>query len=564
MSNVNLDPSASTDNPAPQEESSFADMLSNFDRQHADGKRGDSVTGTVVSFGAEAILVDVGRKIEGSLPLSRWRETEQGEPQTGATLTVTIGPRNEEGYYELSTLKIQRPKDWSGLQKAFAEKGNIAGIVIEQVKGGFRVDVGVRAFMPASRSGVRDPAEMEALVGQEIRCRITKLNVEEEDLVVDRRVILEEQEAQRREQVLGELREGAIIRGKVRNVMDFGAFIDLGGIDGLLHVADISYARVSKASDAVKVGDELEVKILKVDPAAKKISVGLKQLQEDPWTTAARTFHVGDRISGTVSRLTDFGAFIELLPGVDGLIHVSELSWDKRVRKPGDLLKIGERVETVILQTNAEERRISLGYKQILGDPWDAATQKFPLGSLVEGPITNVAGFGVFIDLGDGIEGMVHISDITNEKRLNHPKEKLAKGQMVKGVVLEVDRERRRIRLGMKQLEPTTLDGFISEHQTGETVSGRLVEVHGNKATVELGEGVMGTCELKATAAPAEIPDEVKATDVSSLTAMLAAKWKQGGSAGPAKETARAGQVRSFRISYLDASKRLIQLELAG
>jgi small subunit ribosomal protein S1 len=564
MSNLNLDPSASIDNPGPQEESSFAEMLSNFDRQHADGNRGDSVTGTVVSVGSEVILVDVGRKIEGSLPVSKWRETEQGEPQTGTTLTVTIGPRNEEGYYELSTVKIQRPRDWSGLQKAFAEKGNIAGVVMEQVKGGFRVDVGVRAFMPASRSGVRDPAEMEALVGQEIQCRITKLNVEEEDLVVDRRVVLEEQDAQRREQAFGELREGAVVRGRVRTVMDFGAFIDLGGIDGLLHVGDISYTRVTKASDVVNVGDELDVKILKVDPATKKISVGLKQLQEDPWTTAARTFHVGDRVSGTVSRLTDFGAFIELLPGVDGLLHVSELSWDKRVRKPGDLLKIGERVETVILQVNAEERRISLGYKQILGDPWDTVTQKFAVGSVVEGPITNVAAFGVFIDLGDGIEGMVHISDITNEKRLNHPKEKLAKGQTIKGVVLEMDRERRRIRLGMKQLEPTTLDGFISEHQKGETVSGRLVEVHGNKATVELGEGVMGTCQLKATADPAPTPEETKAIDVSSLSAMLAAKWKQGGSAGPAREMARAGQVRSFRISNLDAAKRLIELELAS
>jgi small subunit ribosomal protein S1 len=561
MSNVNLDPS---DTPAPPEESSFADMLSNFDRQHADGNKGDAVTGTVVSVGAEVILVDIGRKIEGSLPVSKWRETEQGEPQTGATLNVTVGPRNEEGYYELSTVKVQRPKDWSGLQKAFAGKENIAGIVIEQVKGGFRVDVGVRAFMPASRSGVRDAAEMEALVGQEIQCRITKLNVEEEDLVVDRRVILEEREAQRREQAFGELREGAIIRGKVRNIMDFGAFIDLGGIDGLLHVADISYARVSKASDILKVGDELDVKILKVDPATKKISVGLKQLQEDPWTIAARTFHVGDRVSGTVSRLTDFGAFIELLPGVDGLIHVSELSWDKRVRKPGDLLKIGEPVETVILQTNAEERRISLGYKQILGDPWDTITQKFPVGSVIEGPVTNVAAFGVFVDLGDGIEGMVHISDITNEKRLNHPKEKLAKGQAVKGMVLEIDPERRRIRLGMKQLEPTTLDGFISEHQAGETVTGRLVEVHGNKATVELGEGVMGTCQLKANADSAPIPEETKTADVSSLGAMLAAKWKQGGSAGPVKETARPGQLRSFRISHLDAAKRLIELELAS
>jgi small subunit ribosomal protein S1 len=560
----NLDPSASTEDSAREEESSFADMLSNFDRRHADENKGDTVTGTVVSVGAEVILVDVGRKIEGSLPVTKWRETEQGEPHIGTAVNVTIGPRNEEGYYELSTVKVQRPKDWSGLQRAFAERENIAGIVTEQVKGGFRVDVGIRAFMPASRSGVRNALEMKALVGQEIQCRITKLDVEGEDLVVDRRVILEEQEAQRREQAYGALWEGAVVHGKVRSVMDFGAFIDLGGIDGLLHVADISYARVSKANDAVNVGDELDVKILKVDPVTKKISVGLKQLQEDPWTIAARSFHVGDRITGTVSRLTDFGAFIELLSGVDGLIHVSELSWDKRLRKPGDLLKVGERVETVILQVNAEERRISLGYKQILGDPWEMVPQKFAVGSVVEGPITNIPAFGVFIDLGDGIEGMVHISDITSEKRLNHPKEKLAKGQTVKGVVLEVDRERRRIRLGMKQLEPTTLDGFISEHQTGETVSGRLIEVHGNKATVELGEGVVGTCLFTAAPAPAAIQEENKFTDVSSLSAMLAAKWKQGGSTGPAKETALPGQVRSFRISHLDAAKRLIKLELAS
>ncbi len=564
MSNLNLDPSVPAANPEPQEESSFAEMLSNFDQQHGDGTGGDTVTGTVVSVDPEVILVDVGRKIEGSLPVSKWRETGQSEPQPGAVVTVTVGPRNEEGYYQLSTVSVERPKDWSGLQKAFAEKKNIAGVVAEQVKGGFRVDLGVRAFMPASRSGVRDAAEMEALVGQEIECRITKLDIDKEDLVVDRRVILEEQEAQRREQSFRELQEGAIIRGKVRNVMDFGAFIDLGGVDGLLHVADISYARIGKASDVVNQGDELEVKILKIDLAAKKISVGLKQLQEDPWTTAGRTFHVGDRVSGTVSRLTDFGAFLELLPGVDGLIHISELSWDKRVRKPADLLKIGERVETVILQMNTEERRIGLGYKQVLGNPWDTASRKFPVGSPVEGPVTNLTAFGAFIDLGDGIEGMVHISDITNEKRLNHPKEKLAKGQTVKAAVLEVDRDRRRIRLGMKQLEPTSVDDFISEHQRGETVSGRLVEVQGNKATVELGEGVMGTCQLKAAQDTSAAPPPAKATDVASLSAMLAAKWKQSGPATRAKELARAGQVRSFRIANLDLDKGLIELELAS
>ena len=569
MSNANLDPFLSGDSADPisanqPDESSFAEMLSNFEQQHAEGAGGETVNGTIVSVQADNILIDIGRKIEGSLSVERWRETQTGDPAVGASVMVSVGPRNEEGYYELSTIKVARPKDWSGLQHAFAEKKTISGTAVEQVKGGFRVDVGVRAFMPASRSGVREMADMAALVGQEIQVRITKLDVEKEDVVVDRRVVLEEQEAQKREHKFAELREGAVVRGTVRNVMDFGAFVDIGGVDGLLHVVDMSYSRVGKASDVVKPGDELEVKILKIDPGTRKISLGVKQLHEDPWTVAARSFHVGDRVSGTVQRLADFGAFVELLPGVDGLIHLSELSWDKRVRKPGDLLKVGERVDAVVLQVNPAERRISLGYKQALGNPWDTVPEKYPAGATVEGPVTNLTPFGAFIDLGDGIEGMVHISDITNEKRIDHPREKLAKGQTVKAVVLEVDRERQRIRLGMKQLEPTTVDHYISEHQTGETVSGRLIEVRGDRAKVELGEGVIGTCQLKQ-AQEAMSGTPVAAADVGSLSAMLAAKWKQGGgSSERGKEGARAGQVRSFRIASLDPGKKLIELELAS
>lgn len=564
MSNVNFDPSLPGESVTPHQDSTFAEMLSSFEQQHAGGANGETITGTIVSVGPEVILIDVGRKIEGSLPLSKWHETQELEPKPGLTVPVSVGPRNEDGYYELSTFKVERPRDWSGLEAAFANKRTIAGTVVEQVKGGFRVDVGVRAFLPASRSGIREADDMPNLVGQEIQCRITKLDVEKEDVVVDRRAVLEEEQAERRHQAFSELREGAVVRGTVRSVMDFGAFIDLGGVDGLLHVMDMSYSRVSKAGDVVKPGDELEVKILKIDPANKKISLGLKQLQDDPWTIAARKFQVGDRTSGTVSRLTDFGAFVELLPGVDGLIHLSELSWNKRVRKPGDLLKPGERVEVVILQVNAAERRIGLGYKQALGDPWEAVPQKFPAGTVVEGQITSLTPFGAFLELEDGIEGMVHISDVTSEKRIDHPKDKLAKGQTVKAVVLDVDRERRRLRLGIKQLEPTTVDNYISEHQPGETVSGRVVEIHGDRARVELGEGVMATCQLKRMEDNSAAPKEPKAADVSSLSAMLAAKWKQGGPAGASREGARAGQVRSFRISHLDSSKKLIELELAS
>jgi small subunit ribosomal protein S1 len=565
MSNVNLEPVVPADDDMSSgQDASFAEILSSFEQQHADERGSETVTGTIVSVTPETVLVDVGRKIEGSLPISKWREIDKSEPKIGDTMIVSVGPRNEEGYYTLSTVKVSRPKDWSGLEAALAEKRTIAATVVEQVKGGFRVDIGVRAFMPASRSGVREMSEMEALVGQEIQCRITKLDVEKEDVVVDRRVVLEEEQARRRQEAFEELREGAVVRARVRTVMDFGAFLDLGGTDGLLHVTDMSYARVAKASDMLKPGDELEVKILKIDPASKKIALGLKQLQEDPWAAAARTLHVGDRVNGTVSRLTDFGAFVELLPGVDGLIHLSELSWNRRVRKPGDLLKAGERVEAVILQVNAEERRIGLGYKQVLGDPWDSIAQRFPAGSVVEGPVTNVAQFGAFVELEDGIEGLVHISDITNEKRLDHPRERLAKGQKVRAMVLEIDRERRRLRLGMKQLEPTTLDHYIAAHREGETVSGRLVEVRGDRAKVELGEGVMATCRLKEPENPAPKQGQPRSSDVSSLGAMLAAKWKQGGGPAQAKETAQAGQVRSFRISSLDAAKHLIELELAS
>jgi small subunit ribosomal protein S1 len=540
-----------------EENAEFAELLSNFERQPGGG--------TIVSIGPEAIVVDIGRKIEGILPLAEWREARDGSPSIGDVIGVSVGPRTEEGYYELSIRKVERPKDWSGLEAAFEAKRSIRGTVAEQVKGGFRVDIGVRAFLPASRSGVRDAADMPKLVGQEIECRITKLDQEKEDVVVDRRVVLEEEQGVRRERAFAELKEGDVVHGTVRTVMDFGAFLELSpGVDGLLHVADMAYTRVGKASDVVKPGDELESKVLKIDPATKKISLGLKQLQEDPWSIAARTFHMGDRVSGTISRLADFGAFVELLPGVEGLIHLSELSWDKRVRKPADVLKPGERIEAVILQVNPAERRIGLGYKQVLGDPWETISEKYPVGSVVEGPITNVTQFGAFAALGEGIEGMIHISDITGEKRLDHPREKLAKGQTVRAVVLEIDRERRRLRLGMKQLEPTTVDHYISEHRPGETVSGRLIEVSGDSAKVELGEGVMAICQIKNRAETAAQSRSARPADISSLGAMLEARWKKGGTGGEGKESARAGQVRSFRIARLDSSKKLIELELAS
>jgi small subunit ribosomal protein S1 len=556
------DLAALEDGTAQQEDTSFAELLSNFEQQHGEARGAETIQGTIITAGSENILIDIGRKTEGVLPVSVWREQREDEPAVGAVIPVVAGPRDSEGYYQLSLRRVERPKDWTGLQHAFAEKLTIAATVTEQVKGGFRVDVGVPAFMPASRSGVRDMNEMPQLVGQEIQCRITKLDVDKEDLVVDRRVVLEEEQSRKRQEAFSSLQEGSIVHGHVRNVMDFGAFVDLGGVDGLLHVADLSWNRIGKASDVVKSGDELTVKILKIDPANRKISLGLKQLQDDPWTIAARTFHQGDRVTGTVSRLTDFGAFVELMPGVDGLIHLSEMTWDRRVRKPSDVVKAGDRVEVVVLQVNTSDKRIALGLKQAIGDPWETLPEKHPVGSTVEGPVTNIAAFGAFLDLGDGIEGMIHISDITNEKRLEHPREALTKGQTVRAVILELDKEKRRIRLGMKQLEPTKADHYIAEHKPGETVSGRVAEVQGNRAKVELAEGVVTACQLKPKQDTASTTSGEKGADVSTLSAMLSARWKQGPVSSTGGDVVREGQMRSFRIMNLDPEKHHIEIEL--
>ena len=548
-------------------ENSFADILSEFEQQHHGPRRGEALEGAVVSITPDSVFVDIGRKMDGVLPTDLFRDAN-GELSVhiGDKLLVSITGSDGEGSYSLSTIKVERPKDWSALERAFAEQRAIGGVVTELVKGGFRVDVGTEAFMPASRSGTKDQAEMEKLVGQEIQCKIIKLETASEDVVVDRRAVLEEEEKQARQKRLAELVEGTVVRGTVRSVTDFGAFVDLGGVDGLLHVADMAWHRVAKPSDLVSPGDPVEVKILKVQSDTRRISLGMKQLTPDPWTLASERFHTGERVHGKVSRLADFGAFIELAPGVDGLIHISELSWSKKVKKPGDVVKLGEMVEAVVLGVNAAERRISLGLKQALGDPWEDAVKKYTPGAVVEGPVTNLTNFGCFVDLGNGIEGMIHISDFTREKRLNHPREAVSAGQVVRAAVIEIDKERRRIKLGIKQLQPTTADEYIVEHAAGETVTGRIVEIEQGQAKVELGDGVFGQCRIAMEASEQKAEEAPAAADLSSLTAMLSAKWKQGvASAKSARpEPVRAGQIRSFRIVNLDQTNKKIEVELAG
>lgn len=546
---------------------SFGDILSQFQKTHSHKVEGGrQLEATVLAVTDESVFFDIGYKSEGILPVTAL----QGQTvKPGDKFVVTVKGRDPDGYYELSRFKVERPMDWTALEKAFAEKSAVLGTVTAQVKGGFSVDVGVRAFMPASRSGARDAAEMESLIGQEIRCRIIKLDVADEDVVIDRRAVAEEEERSAKDRLYSQIKEGETVSGTVRSLTDYGAFIDIGGVDALLHVSDIAWGRVNKPADVLSVGQPVEVKVLKLaaDADKRRISVGLKQMQRHPWEAVAQKYKLGERVRGTVTRLMDFGAFVELEPGVEGLIHISEMSWAKgKVRKPSDVVKEGETVEAVILSINPAEHRMSLGLKQALGDPWADAPQKFPVGAAVEGPVTSLTKFGAFVQLTEGVEGMIHVSDISAEKRINQPADMLRAGQVVRAQVLAIDPTKRQMRLGMKQLVPTGLDEYIAEHKEGDVVTGRLIDDVGTQAMVELGDGIHATCKaVGASPGSRENKEPAKPAkaDLSALSSMLQARWKTGAGAPIETEPARAGQVRSFRIVRLDREAKKIEVELA-
>jgi len=390
--------------------------------------------------------------------------------------------------------------------------------------------------------------------------------------VVDRRAIAEDEERAGKQRRFSELKEGDTVQGEVRSLTDYGAFVDIGGADALLHVGEISWRRVNKPSDVLSTGQQIEAVIIKIDSDKRRIAISMKQLQPHPWDAVAEKYKAGERVRGTVTRLTDYGAFVELDPGIEGLIHISEMSWAKRVRTPSDVVKPGETVEAVILGVNAGERRISLGLKQALGDPWAGAAQKFASGTVIEGSVTSLTKFGAFVQLTEGIEGMIHVSEISAEKRINHPQEVLRSGQLVKAQVLALDPEKRLIRLSMKQLVPTGLDEYLAEHKEGDIVTGRMIEISEGRVSVELGEGVLATCRITEERPAKPVQEDKRAEPdspssskpgLSSLGSMLQARWKSGAAADEAKpEAVRAGQIRKFRIAKLDPAGKRIELEL--
>ncbi len=472
----------------------YARLLDAYDHSFRNIAEGEVVKGTVLKVTAAEVIVDVGYKSEGIIALQEFID-EQGQVtvQPGDIVDVLLErTEDRDGYVVLSREKAEKMKIWDEVEKAYADRKVVIGRVIERIKGGLAVDIGVRAFLPGSQVDVRPVRNLDGLRGQELRMRVIKVNKKRGNIVLSRKVLLEEENAEKKKQTLNTLAEGKVLRGVVKNITDYGAFIDLGGIDGLLHITDMSWGRVGHPSEVFKVNDEIDVKVLKYDPATERVSLGYKQLTEDPWFAVGERYPVGARVGGRVVSLTDYGAFIELEPGVEGLIHVSEMSWSKRVKHPSKILNVGDTVEAMVLGLDPTARRISLGLKQIEANPWQELADRYPIGSRIVGRVRNLTEFGAFVEVEEDIDGLIHISDMSWSKRVKHPSEVLKKGDRVEAVVLNIDAENQRLSLGLKQLATDIWDEFFSQRHVGDVIEGKVVRLTNFGAFVELAEGIEG------------------------------------------------------------------------
>jgi small subunit ribosomal protein S1 len=474
--------------------SEFAALLDLYDNSFRNLAEGEVVKGTVLKVTDTEVVVDVGYKSEGVIQVNEFLdETGAVTVQAGDVVDVLLErTEDREGHIVLSREKAEKMKIWDEVEKAFAERKVVIGRVIERIKGGLAVDIGVRAFLPGSQIDVRPVRNLDALRGQELRMRVIKVNKKRGNIVLSRKALLEEENAEKKKSTLETLAEGKQLRGVVKNITDYGAFIDLGGIDGLLHITDMSWGRVGHPSEIFKVNDEVDVVVLKYDPATERVSLGHKQLVPDPWTTVMDRYPAGARVAGKVVSLTDYGAFIELEPGVEGLIHVSEMSWSKRVKHPSKLLNVGDSVEAMVLGVDPAARRISLGLKQVESNPWHELVEKYPVGTKITGKVRNLTEFGAFVEVEEDIDGLIHISDMSWSKRIKHPSEVLKKGDVVEAMVLSIDAENQRLSLGLKQLATDIWEDFFSRHKVGDTIEGKVVRMTNFGAFVELDEGIEG------------------------------------------------------------------------
>jgi len=481
----------------------FSAALAAFEREQAAEAAaveayGDKIIqGTVLKLSEKHLVVDVGLKSEGLVPLDQVLDhTGAVKFQAGDVIDVVIEREEPEGGYLVSYEKAQRLRVWDVIEKAANEKTPVIGTVVSRVKGGLTVDIGLKAFLPGSQLEIRPVRNLDGYLGQQIEIRVIKLNKKRGNVVVSRKEILEEEQNAKRSTTLEQLGEGAVLTGTVKNLTDYGAFVDLGGIDGLLHITDMSWGRLTHPRDLVNVGDEIQVKVLKFDKDKQRVSLGFKQLTPDPWLDATERYPVGAHVHGRVLSVTDYGAFVELEQGIEGLVHLSEMTWSKRLKHPSKMVKPGDEVETVVLSVNPADRRISLGMKQLMDNPWENLTERYPAGTVVEGRVRNLTDFGAFIEIEDGIDGLVHVSNLSWTKRVKHPSEIVKKGEKVKAVVLGVEPQNRRLSLGIKQLQPDVWESFFAAHRVGDVVHGKVLRTAQFGAFVEIAEGVEGLCHV--------------------------------------------------------------------
>ncbi|MFZ3333047.1 MAG: 30S ribosomal protein S1 [Candidatus Acidiferrales bacterium] len=485
---------------------------------------GEIFDGRVLAVTDAGVIVDVGGKFEGLVPAQEF--VDSGSPiefGAGQTIEVERLRSQKDGYVLLSHVRAHRRRVWERIEKSYREHATITGKVTERIKGGLVVEIGVRSFLPASQIELRPVHDLDGWKDKDIDVRVLKLNRKRGNVVVSRRAILEEDQKSKRDTLMASLSEGAIVTGKVKNVTDYGVFVDLGGMDGLLHVSDLVWGRVPHPSSIVKTGDELQVQILKFDKDKQRISLGRKQLLPDPWATVPERFPVGTRVQGKIVGVTDYGAFVQIEPGVEGLVHVSEMSWSKRTKHPSKIVKEGDDVDVVVLEVKTDQRRISLGLKQTLPDPWDAAAEKYPVGTVITGRIRNLADFGAFVEIEEGMEGLIHISDVSWTERIKHPSEKFKKGDTVEAKVLKVDSQNRRLSLGIKQLKDIWANWF-TDHKIGDIIKGKVARTTDFGAFVELAEGIEALCHVSEIEErrPKGDRDKEKPARGARVTAVLA------------------------------------------
>jgi len=534
----------------------FAAALANFDREQAAESAAAQnltveeviVTGTVVKVTDKHVVVDIGLKSEGLIPLEQVLDIH-GVSKSGDSVEVVVEREEPEGGYLVSYDKALRHKVWDKLEQAANDKTPVKGMVLGRVKGGLTVDIGIKAFLPGSQVEVRPVRNLDGYIGTEIEVRVIKLNKKRGNVVISRKELLEEDQNAKKSITLATLEEGSVLTGTVKNLTDYGAFVDLGGLDGLLHITDMSWGRLTHPRDLVNVGDEIQVKVLKFDKEKQRVSLGFKQLTPDPWLDATERYPIGAQVRGRVLSVTDYGAFIELEQGIEGLVHVSEMTWSKRMKHPSKMVKPGDEVDTIILSVNPNDRRISLGMKQLQENPWEQLEDKYPTGAIIEGRVRNLTDFGAFIEIEDGIDGLVHVSNLSWTKRIKHPSEVLKKGEKVRAIVLGVEPENRRLSLGVKQLQPDVWDTFFAQHRVGDVIKGKILRTAQFGAFVEIAEGVEGLCHVSEAVGPDGKP---VAMDVDSehefkIVKMNQEEKKVGLSIRAVGEEASRAEVESYK-----------------